>query len=143
MKEKVFEAFAELGFVLTPVEELGYEFEYENIHMLYMPQAEDEDFMNISIPGIYDLENENPMIFFELMHRVNSTLKYVKAYAGGDSLWLFYERELSEGEDLPKIISRMILHLEAAFEFSRHALDEIKEGETCEEASEATESDND
>ena len=65
MKEKVLEAFAELGFELTPMEELGFGFDYENIHMLYLPQANDDDFLNISIPGIYDVEEENPIAFLE------------------------------------------------------------------------------
>ena len=137
MKEKVLEAFAELGFELTPMEELGFGFDYENIHMLYLPQANDDDFLNISIPGIYDVEEENPIAFLDLMNRVNSTLKYVKAYAGGDSLWLFYERELFGDEDFPKVISRMIMHLEAALEFARNTLAEIKEGDKQENAEES------
>lgn len=137
MKEKVLEAFAELGFELTPMEELGFGFDYENIHMLYLPQANDDDFLNISIPGIYDVEEENPIAFLDLMNRVNSTLKYVKAYAGGDSLWLFYERELFGDEDFPKVISRMIMHLEAALEFARNTLAEMKEGDKQENADES------
>lgn len=137
MKEKVLEAFAELGFELTPMEELGFGFDYENIHMLFLPQANDDDFLNISIPGIYDMEEENPIAFLDLMNRVNSTLKYVKAYAGGDSLWLFYERELLGDEDLPMVISRMILHLESALTFARNALVEMKEGDKQENADES------
>lgn len=138
MKEKVLAAFAELGFEMTPMEELGFGFDYENIHMLYLPQANDEDFLNISVPGIYDMEEENPGVFMNLMNRVNSTLKYVKAYAGGESLWLFYERELLGDEDLPKVISRMILHLEATLEFARNALAEIREGDKQENADESS-----
>lgn len=130
MKEKVLEAFAELGFELSSKGDFSLGFDYEDIHMLYLPQAEDESFMNISIPGIYDLEEENPMVFIDLMNRINTNLKYVKAYGYGDSLWLFYERELFDDEDLPKvIISRMILRLECALDFSRNELAEIKAGE--------------
>ena len=126
MKEKVLEAFAELGFELNPVSDFALGFDYEDIHMLYLPQAEDESFLNISIPGIYDLEEESPLIFIELMNKINSTLKYIKAYELGKSIWLFYERELFGDEDLAKVISRMILHLEAGLMFSRKAMAEIK-----------------
>lgn len=129
MKEKVLEAFAELGFELSSKGDFALGFDYEDIHMLYLPQAEDESFLNISIPGIYDLKEENPMVFIDLMNRINTNLKYVKAYGCGDSLWLFYERELFDDEDLPKVISRMILRLECALDFSRNALAEIKAGE--------------
>ena len=136
------QAFVGLGFELKPVENLGYSFDYESFHMLYMPQTEDDDFLCISLPGIYELEKDNPMVFIDLMNRINSTLKYVKAYWGSDSLWLFYERELFGGEDLPTLISRMILHLESASAFSRNALEEIKESYRQAETDETSESDN-
>lgn len=41
-------------------------------------------------------------------------------------MWLFYERELYGGEDLEKLVSRMILHLEAAMNFYRNAMTNIK-----------------
>ena len=50
----------------------------------------------------------------DLAERVNAMLKYVKAYRLGKTLWLFYERELLSEENLPQIISRMVVRLEAA-----------------------------
>jgi hypothetical protein len=61
------------------------------------------------------------------MDKLNSTLKYVKANKLGDSMWMFYERELYGGEDWEKLVSRMILHLEAAMSFYRNAMANIKE----------------
>ena len=54
-------------------------------------------------------------------------MKYVKTYMLGNSVWLFYERELFGEEDLMTIISRMILHLEAGLVFARKAMAEIEE----------------
>ena len=45
----------------------------------------------------------------------------------GNSVWLFYERELFGEEDLMTVISRMILHLEAGLSFARKAMTEIEE----------------
>ena len=69
-----------------------------------------------------DLENENDTTFFQVMDKLNGTLKYVKGYKLNDSMWLFYERELFGGEDLTQVISRMILHLEAALMFLHRAM---------------------
>ena len=124
MKEKILEAFAELGFQLEQMDDFGYGFSYEGTNFIFMPNADDEDFLNICVPGIYDLEEESPLLFIELMNKINSTLKYIKAYELGKSIWLFYERELFGDEDLAKVISRMILHL-----FSRKAMAEIKSNE--------------
>ena len=126
MKEKILEAFAELGFQLEQMDDFGYGFSYEGTNFIFMPNTDDEEFLNICVPGIYDLEEESPLTFIELMNKINSTLKYIKAYELGKSIWLFYERELFGDEDLAKVISRMILHLEAGLMFSRKAMAEIK-----------------
>lgn len=126
MKEKILEAFAELGFKLEQMDDFGYGFSYEGTNFIFMPNSDDEEFLNICVPGIYDLEEESPLTFIELMNKINSTLKYIKAYELGKSIWLFYERELFGDEDLMKVISRMILHLEAGLMFSRKAMAEIK-----------------
>ena len=126
MKEKILEAFAELGFQLEQMDDFGYGFSYEGTNFIFMPNSDDEEFLNICVPGIYDLEEESPLTFIELMNKINSTLKYIKAYELGKSIWLFYERELFGDEDLAKVISRMILHLEAGLMFSRKAMAEIK-----------------
>ena len=126
MKEKILETFAELGFKLEQMDDFGYGFSYEGTNFIFMPNSDDEEFLNICVPGIYDLEEESPLTFIELMNKINSTLKYIKAYELGKSIWLFYERELFGDEDLAKVISRMILHLEAGLMFSRKAMAEIK-----------------
>lgn len=36
MKEKIFEAFANLGFKLDGSDDTGYVFDYENLHLIYM-----------------------------------------------------------------------------------------------------------
>ena len=127
MKEKILEAFAELGFKLEQMDDFGYGFSYEGTNFIFMLNSDDEEFLNICVPGIYDLEEESPLTFIELMNKINSTLKYIKAYELGKSVWLFYERELFGDEDLMKVISRMILHLEVGLMFSRKAMSEIKE----------------
>lgn len=127
MKEKLLEAFSGLGFKLEEAEGMGYMFGYEGLNMLYMYNESDEDFLNIALPGIFECEEGKALQICALLEKINSTLKYVKAYLLGDSVWLFYERELlSEEEDLMMVISRMIRHLEAGYAFARKAMKEIE-----------------
>lgn len=136
-KENVLNTFHELGFLLEHVEGFGYKFTYEGSNFLYLPDKEDEEFLSIALPGIYDLQDDNLATFISLTEKLNSTPKYVKAYKLGDSLWLFYERELLGGEDLKLVISRMILHLDAALCLGRQFLataEEKAETETGVEA---------
>ena len=129
MKEKILDAFKALGFEMEDMEGLGYGFEYEGKHFLYMYNEDDEDFLNLALPAVLDIDDENNVAFYQVMDKINGTLKYVKANKLNDSMWLFYERELFDGEDLKQILSRMILHLEAE--------------EESEDASEVTDNDDD
>ena len=152
MKEKILEAFRDLGFKLEEEEGMGYCFNYEGLNLLYMYNESDEEFLNIALPGIVEVEEDRMLQICALLEKINSTLKYIKAYMLGNSVWLFYERELieqreqsrtcsdyaesrekkTEGqlcgeEDLMTVISRMILHLEAGLVFARKAMAEIEE----------------
>ena len=152
MKEKILEAFKELGFKLEEEEGMGYCFNYEGLNLLYMYNENDEEFLNIALPGIVEVEDDKMLQICALLEKINSTLKYIKAYMLGNSVWLFYERELieqreqsrtcsdyaesrekkTEGqlcgeEDLMTVISRMILRLEAGLVFARKAMAEIEE----------------
>lgn len=138
MKEKILEAFKALGFEMEELEGMGYGFQYEGKHFLYMYNEDDEDFLNISLPGVLDIDDENNTTFYHVMDKLNGTLKYVKAYKLNGSMWLFYERELFGGEDLKQVLSRMILHLEAALMFLRRAMadSDDSDGDTATDASE-------
>ena len=125
--QQILNTFAAMGFQLEEMEGFGYGFRYEGINYLYMPNDDDEDFLNIAVPAIVEINDENIHAAHLLMDKLNSTLKYVKANKLGDSMWLFYERELYGGEDFEKLLSRMILHLEAALNFYRNAMANIKE----------------
>lgn len=134
MKEKILEAFRELGFKLEEEEGMGYFFNYEGLNLLYMYNESDEEFLNIALPGIVEVEEDRMLQICALLEKINSTLKYIKAYMVGNSVWLFYERELIEQReqsrtcsDLMTVISRMILHLEAGLVFARKAMAEIEE----------------
>lgn len=101
MKEKILDAFKQLGFSLIKTDEMGYGFSCEGTNLLYIPNSEDEDFLNISVPCVCDGESGRSMPLQDLAERVNAMLKYVKAYRLGKTLWLFYERELLSEENLP------------------------------------------
>jgi len=128
MKEQILDTFKALGFKLEEIDGLGYDFLYEGKHYLYMYNEDDEDFLNLSIPAVLDFDDEDSAGFYQVMDKVNSARKYVKANKVNDSMWLFYERELFGGEDMKQILSRMILHLEAGFYFLHRAMESSDDG---------------
>ena len=127
MKEKILKAFRSLGFKLEEEEGMSYSFNYEGHNFLYVYNEDDEEFLNIALPGIIEVDENKMLHACALMEKVNSTLKYIKAYMFGDSIWLFYEHHLFGDEDLEKVISHLILHLDGGFVFARKAMTEIEE----------------
>ena len=126
MNELILNTFTAMGFQLEKMNDFGYGFCYEGINYLYMPNDEDEDFLSLAIPAIFEVTEDNTHAAFMLMDKLNSRLKYVKANRLGNSIWLFYERELYGGEDFEKLLSQMILHLEAAINYFRNTMASIK-----------------
>lgn len=115
MKEKIKETLIRLGFHLVEFEEVGwYGFNYEGNSYLYLYDYKDENYLCISIPFIFDLQDDNAATFVALEEKLNLTSKYVKASKMGNSLWLFCERELLGEEDLELVLRRLIMRLDTA-----------------------------
>lgn len=125
MKEKVLKALLNLGFQLEQ-SEIGYMFDYEGMHYLYMPNDSDEAFLSISIPMFYHHNEDNTAVCCILAESLNSELKYLKVYTLGDSLWLFYERYVFDDDDLEQLIPHMILSLDGGLKLARKRADKIE-----------------
>ena len=131
MKEKVLETLKALGFE-TKDFEIGYGFEFEGSHFLYLP-SDDEHFLSIALPSVSEFDEENELDGYVLMNKVNREMKYVKAARVGDDIWLFYERNLLDDEDLKDVLEQMIFSLEPAHFFMYDWEDKSDEDEDSEE----------
>ena len=125
MKEKIVEALRDLGFILEEVSGIGYHFKFEAVNMFYL-NSEDEQFVSIIVPGIFETENSDMDVVYKTMEKVNSTLKYVKAYLWNDSITLTYEREMFGEENLEEMLGSMIVQLESALRFSRNVIETLQ-----------------
>lgn len=108
MKEKILEAFCNLGFKLEEeggvaytfkyetipiflplamsIMGVAYTFKYETLNLLYMYNESDENFLSIALPGIYEFEGNNTLQICALLEKINSSMKYIKAYIYGSSV---------------------------------------------------------
>lgn len=125
MKEKIVEALRDLGFILEEVSGIGYHFKFESVNMFYL-NSEDEKFVSIIVPGIFETEHSDMEVVYKTMEKVNSTLKYVKAYLWNDSITLTYEREMFGEENLEEMLGSMIVQLESALRFSRNVIETLQ-----------------
>ena len=122
MKEKILEAFKALGLKVEDLDGTAYGFHYEGRSFLLLPNEDDDEFLNIALPCVLEKDDVDEETFIEAMEKLNSTLRYVKAYKAFGGMTLFYERELSGEEDLKEVIRRMVYHLEAGHFFLHHRL---------------------
>ena len=120
MNEKILNALNNLGFETEKLGQFGYGFDYEGIHFVWI-DSDDEELLTIAIPGVLDKEDNSDLKFYQLMDKLNSVLKYIKVNEYGDSMWLFYERQIIGEEDLEQVLPHMIVHLEQALRHLREA----------------------
>lgn len=127
MKEKILEALRELGFTPEPVDEVGYKFCYERMTLLFMNPNDDETYLSIALPCVYDTDDGDAATMASLIEQTNEDIKYVKAYRLADAAWLAYERELMGDDDLVKTLRLMILRLEHALRYFGKKREELSE----------------
>lgn len=114
MQEKIMEALKNQGFRLEKEGEMGYCFEYEALGLLYLPNENDDTFLNLAVPNIWEADGEQVTEAYAVVNQINVSLKYVKAYMLGCRMWLVYERELLDNEDLEEIVAHMVVRLALA-----------------------------
>jgi hypothetical protein len=139
MKEKVLDALKALGFE-TKDFEIGYGFEFEGSHFLYLP-SDDEQFLSIALPSVHEFDEENELEGYKLMNKVNRQMKYVKATRINGDIWLFFERNLLGDEDLKEVLQQMIFSLEAAHFFMQDWEENAEDDNESDEDEDDNESD--
>ena len=145
MKEKVLEAFRELGFVvdgfgkaLEVFREQEFEVEYfgDNDYIvmrdkrMFIYSYGDNEEKCLIIAGLvpYDCEGFNVFQLYALAEKLNTSLTCIKAYMSGHTLCLAYERGLlSDDEDLKSIISNATALLDEECEAALKILGDIEE----------------
>ncbi len=114
-KEIVLDHLKAMGFEPVELGDVGYVFKYEDTDFLYMTDDDDEQFLRIVIPFLYEVTDENRTAVLEAMHGTAMMLKYAKMYIMDETtVWAVYEHRLSSSDDLPDLLEHIIRVLEAA-----------------------------
>lgn len=105
---------------------VGINFEYDGWNFLLWHDADDPLFFRLTLPGIYDVTDENYARALMACNTLNWNYKVVKASlyefdeAGKNraSVWVCYEQMLDDGFQCQEMVSRAIAALvEAAEQF--------------------------
>lgn len=149
-KDKVLSCLKNMGFRPKEVPEVGYTFTFEGLGILYTWDDDNDELINLSLPCIYEGDEENRPILLDLVNEMNLRLKYVKTVLRRNDVWVHFEADVYEEESLEKILQLGVYSLQAArFFFSRLSSGEEDMGsiddedDNSSENSEESEQDND
>ena len=113
-QELILQELKSMGFDPVDLGKAGLAFKYENLSYLYMPDKDDENFLRISIPQLFDVTDENRIAVLNAMHETTLTLKYAKTcIMYEESVWAIYEHYLHNTENLSELLEHIIRTLEA------------------------------
>lgn len=137
MTDQILEALKELGFQPEPAGEIGYTFRYEGMGYLYMP-TEDEEQLKFSVPQIYEADENTKAMMYYVTNTINCRIRYANACIFDDTVWLFYEHALLDGQnDLKAILTHIIQTLDGAQLYAKRTYNQYAE-EMARDGDEAT-----
>lgn len=109
IKEKVLECLYQLGFQPELIDEdFGYRFTYEELTIIYNPEEETQC-LTLSMPGIFDISEENRTTVLETMVKLCGKMRFVQPVIMFDSVWLNYQHYLDKDtEPTPELLEHMV-----------------------------------
>lgn len=113
-KDIILDQLKTMGFEPIELGDVGYVFKYEDMNYLYMPDDDDEQFLRIVIPHLFEVTDENRVAVLDAMHETGLMLKYAKVcIMYENAAWAIYEHRLTSGENLYELLEHIIRVLEA------------------------------
>ena len=113
-KEIILDQLKAMGFEPIELGDAGFVFKYEDMNYLYMPDDDDEQFLRIVIPHLFEVTDDNRVAVLDAMHETGLMLKYAKVcIMYENAAWAIYEHHLNSTENLPELLEHIIRVLEA------------------------------
>lgn len=113
-KEIIIDQLKAMGFEPIELGDAGIVFKYEDMNYLYMPDDDDEQFLRIVIPHLFEVTDENRVAVLDAMHETGLMLKYAKVcIMYENAAWAVYEHRLTATDNLAELLEHIIRVLEA------------------------------
>ena len=112
---------------------LGLNFTYEGWNFLFWNDADDPQFFRLTLPGVFDVTDDNFANAIMACNNINWNYKVVKAVLydyedgkeKGASVWMCYEQVLDANPQIDELVPRAIHCLIAAAEaFTKEMVEE-------------------
>ena len=104
----VFDYLKHQGLVPEYNEYGNIRFKYQMRTFLFFVDDNDKSFFNLTLPGIYDVTDDNRLAVFEAINEVNEKTKVVKLTISGNSVWCATEIMMDTTPELDDLVPRLI-----------------------------------
>lgn len=111
--ELMFEYLSSEGF-RPEKSDFGISFRYEGKNFLFFENESDNEFFQLALPGIFEMDADNQLAVYRAMDATNGGLKVVKCCLFGDTnVWVFFEILIDSTPELGDIVPRALGMLKA------------------------------
>lgn len=107
---------------LRPQEtDFGYVFEYQNLTFFIFWDDNDDQYLKIALPGIYNVDDNNRDDALAAANEVNKEWKVIKAVVTDDEVWVVAEQFVDKDPNLSDLVPRTItILMESRVSFYEH-----------------------
>ena len=88
--------------------DFGITFKYQMCNFLIFKDDDDQSFIQIVMPGIYDVKEDTMFDVLLACNEVNKSIKVAKAIVNEDSVWILYELILDSSPVYEDVIPRRL-----------------------------------
>ena len=115
--------------------DFGLQFKYETLDFIHFRDDQDENFLNLFFPQIFEVTQENRQDVLVAIDRANNEVKVAKGSVRfGNAVWVGVEMLLSENYDLNDIVPRSINMMKYYRDIFYQAFSETPSGKLAIEA---------
>lgn len=94
---------------LRPQEtDFGYVFEYQNLTFFIIWDDNDDQYLKIALPGIFNVDDNNRDDALVAVNEVNKEWKVIKSVVTDDEVWVVAEQFVDKDPNLSDLVPRSI-----------------------------------
>lgn len=127
MKDLILKHFEAMAIDVQELKDMGYSFEYKGLRYLYMPDDEDEHFLRIAVPCIYEVTDDNRTVVLDAVNEANLRIKYSRVgIMYDDTVWAVYEHYLHSTDKLDDLLYNILCVIDVMVLVFRDRINELK-----------------
>ena len=88
--------------------DFGFVFKYENLTFFVFWDDEDDQYLKLALPGIYNVDDNNRQNATAAANQVNIEWKVIKTVVYSDEVWVVAEQLIDKNPDLADLVPRTI-----------------------------------